>query len=174
MKNYLGLICAAALLVACGTQETSDVASSSSSPSSTSEAPACSTQRNPFWGVRPLPLASNPSITFDFTITEDHFDACEPLSWSVLAGIAGADFRKAVVFFQHGEIVTEPEPLLLGSMEDVQRIDPSTVVIHYRGGEAATFTLDGKALVLENNTLAQDAIFSAPKLDLSQFKEQKS
>ncbi|GGG79473.1 LppP/LprE family lipoprotein [Corynebacterium pelargi] len=166
------LLCAM-LLGACANQG-SEQPSSSVVAASSEQPPACAGERNPFWGVRPLPLASNPSITFDFTISEDHFDACEPLSWAVLSGMAGPDFRKAVVFFEHGSVVVEPAPLLLGSMDAVERIDPNTVVIRYRDGEAATFTLDGKALVLENNTLAQDAIFSAPLLDLSQFTEQKS
>ncbi|AZA10515.1 LppP/LprE family lipoprotein [Corynebacterium gerontici] len=164
-RLVISLACALALVGCAESPEPQP----SSTPSST-EVAACAKERNPLWGVRPLPLRSNPSITYDFTVQSDHFDACEPLSWAVLSGVAGPTFGKAVVFFHYGKVMTKPDPLLLESLDGVERIDESTVVIHYRGEESATFTLDGDVLALQNNSLDQGAIFSAPRLSLEQLK----
>lgn len=166
MKRLIMALSCAFVLIGCGQ---SAQPAPSTQPSG-ADASACAQQHNPLWGVRPLPLRSDPSITYDFTIEEDHFDACEPLSWAVLSGIAGPTFAKAVVFFAHGHIVIEPDPLLLQTLDGVERVDDRTLVVHYRGEESATFTLEDEVLVLQNNSLDPDAVFSVPRISLEQFK----
>lgn len=85
---------------------------------------------------------------FRFEITDNHFDACDHISWLGLTGTTQAadeeqDTSGFVVFFEDGNLVTDPTPVQLGAAPFVERNDAddqATVQFgHYgRPGESVT------------------------------------
>lgn len=82
---------------------------------------------------------------------ESNFDPCLPLSWAVLHGSngdaergpagTGASIADVVVFFHYDELITDPAPSEIRSIEDVTRLDDTSVqVIH---GHAGRSTAEG-------------------------------
>ncbi|MDO5668376.1 MAG: LppP/LprE family lipoprotein [Corynebacterium sp.] len=80
----------------------------------------------------------------------DFFDPCLPLSWAVIGGAngdergpagTGASVAAVVVFFHYDQLITDPVPSEITSIEDSSRIDDNTVqVLH---GHAGRTTAEG-------------------------------
>lgn len=88
---------------------------------------------------------------FRFEVTDNHFDACDQISWLGLTGTTQPedgeqDTSGFVVFFQNGDLVTDPQPVQMGAAALVERNDAddqATIQFgHYaRPGEVVTMDL---------------------------------
>lgn len=88
---------------------------------------------------------------FRFEVTDNHFDACDHISWLGLSGTTlpeggEQDNSGFVVFFQDGDLVTDPKPVQMGAAPLVERNDAddqATVQFgHYAApGEVVTMDL---------------------------------
>lgn len=102
-----------------------------------------------------IPVADDPDTFFNFEIAESHFDPCAELSWIVLSGSledqtgqGGTDTSpgEAVVFFHGDELITDPLPVMMDSVESVERTAADEVAVTY--GRAAESTAGGVAETL--------------------------
>lgn len=90
-------------------------------------------------------------VPFRFEIADNHFDACDHISWLGLTGTtqpegAEEDSSGFVVFFEDGNLVTDPQPVQMGAAPLVERNDAdeeATVQFgHYaEPGQAVTMDL---------------------------------
>lgn len=120
-----------------------------------------------------IPVADDPDTVFSFDIAESHFDPCTELSWIVLSGSLGdqadqdgteASPGESVVFFHGDELITDPLPIMMDSVESVERTAPNEVAVTY--GQAAESTAGGVTETLPStHTWARDALDS----DLSEL-----
>lgn len=88
---------------------------------------------------------------FRFEITDNHFDACDHISWLGLSGTTQPgggeeDTSGFVVFFRDGDLVTDPQPVQMAAAPLVERNDADDQAIiqfgHYaRPGESVTMEL---------------------------------
>ncbi len=110
---------------------------------------------------------SAPERWFHFTIVEERYNPCLPLSWIILDGsvgdAAGPDAGpeaelESVVFFHYTDTVTDPPPPYITEVRSITRLDRDAAEAHYRsairspeGGTWAdltvTHTWDGGRLV---------------------------
>lgn len=113
-----------------------------------------SSQTVPFHGTDLIGVPTDFS-GFLFLFSPDNmrnnFDPCLPLSWAVLHGSngdaergpagTGSSIADVVVFFHYDELITDPAPSEIRSIEDVTRLGDTTVqVIH---GHAGRSTAEG-------------------------------
>lgn len=85
---------------------------------------------------------------FRFEVTDNHYDACDHISWLGLTGTTQPEGEQEdssgfVVFFQDGDLVTDPRPVQMGAAPFVDRNDADDQVIvqfgHYAPpGQATT------------------------------------
>lgn len=88
---------------------------------------------------------------FRFEISDNHFDACDHISWLGLSGTTQPEGEEQdnsgfVVFFEDGTLVTDPKPVQMGAAPLVERNDAddeATIQFgHYAPpGEAVTLDL---------------------------------
>lgn len=85
---------------------------------------------------------------FHNRVSDNQFDPCLPLSWITLHGAlgdsggpagTGSSVGDAVVFFHFDEVITDPLPPVVESVESTRRIDDGTIEIVYgwQGGTTA-------------------------------------
>ncbi|MCX7543741.1 LppP/LprE family lipoprotein [Corynebacterium sp. P5848] len=143
-----------------------------------------STAQNPLSEVDSLPIVSSGGQQFSFTITEDHFDPCAPLSWAVLAGGVGTgnSQRQGVVFFRAGRTIADPAPLMEEKVIGVTPLGTDSVKVSYGvldGPRAAGHSLPGSAvftltpegsLLISENTLPSTADEAGLQLDVRNLK----
>ncbi|RSZ63797.1 hypothetical protein EAH68_06050 [Corynebacterium hylobatis] len=67
-------------------------------------------------------------------IREDHFDACQLLSWLIVDGTLGADPAFGVVFFHEGELVRDTS-VLAGDIAASTRVSETAVSVDYPSGD---------------------------------------
>lgn len=145
-----------------------------------------------FNGDSPIPVyfANMPSETgyFHYSISDDSVDPCLPLSWVVLNGGLGdaessngtaGSSGQTVALFAYGQLITEPAPILARTIDEVERIDDSTIRVTYAFlGDApatanqtepgsATFSWDGNQIEVSDNTIPVDLNETAATLDLT-------
>lgn len=95
-------------------------------------------------GDSPIPVdfANMQSETgyFHYNISDDAVDPCIPLSWATFNGGLGDEegsnatagsSRQTVALFADGQLITEPAPILARTIDEVERIDDSTVRVTY-------------------------------------------
>lgn len=108
-------------------------------------------------GAQPWEVTPLPDMHYHFSIRESAYDSCRPLSHVVLQGMHGDAARPAgisaaladvVVFFRHGETITNPAPFLMRSVESATPISDTEVEVRY--GHAGRSTPEG---VTEHHTL---------------------
>lgn len=84
-----------------------------------------------------LPTDTGDTVYF-FSVREDHFDPCLPLSWVILAGDNGdeigprglaASQAEVPVFFHFDRVITDPAPAEETRVMESRRLDDSTVEI---------------------------------------------
>ncbi|SES22690.1 LppP/LprE family lipoprotein [Corynebacterium cystitidis] len=136
---------------------------------------------NPLASISSLPIIDSGGHQFTFSITQDAFDPCAPLSWSVIAGGVGPgnSLRQGVVFFHQGRPISQPAPLMQEQVTAVTPHEDGSVEVSYQvldGPRAAGNTLPGSARfaltgegTLENvdNTLPLVANEAGIQLDVS-------
>ena len=128
-----------------------------------SQVPGCNkdmdladTRFGPFGWTKKVLISQNGGATvrddqaFHLEIVENQFDACQPLSWITLDGAngslsqvagTGASTAQAVVFFLGDQLVTEPMPVEVHTVESVTRTAPDAVTVQV--GEATGSTAEG-------------------------------
>ncbi|MGP5558482.1 LppP/LprE family lipoprotein [Corynebacterium flavescens] len=163
----------------------STIPESSTIGTTTSTAPdpaACNAQKtNPLLGTDHLSVAGGRGETITFSVSEDHFDPCAPLSWSVIAGGVGSgnSLREGVVFFIDGEPVNSPMPLMEEKVLSVTPLGDASARVTYSiltGPRAAEETVQGSAtftadpaggLAISDNSLPAVANEAGIQVDVS-------
>lgn len=101
-------------------------------------------------GVQPWQVQPLEGFYYHFQIKEDGYDSCLPLSYVSLAGSngdaagsagIGAAIADAVVFFTYGDLITQPAPFEMKTVERVTRLGPSELEVLY--GHAGGATAEG-------------------------------
>ncbi|WKD56909.1 hypothetical protein CAPI_01675 [Corynebacterium capitovis DSM 44611] len=154
-------------------------------PSTEATPPATcdSAATNPLSRAGSLPIVSGGGQEFFYSVTDDHFNPCADLSWSVVAGGVGTgnSLREGVVFFHRGSPISEPAPLMEERVTAVTRRGNDAVTVSYEiledpraAGQTtpglATFTLTAQgSLVVSENTLPHSANAAGIQLDVSQL-----
>lgn len=125
--------------------------------------------------LKRIPVTYDEETFFNFQIRENHFDPCAELSHLILegsigdiddAGGTGSSIGDVVVFFQGDQLVTNPLPFMMRSVESVEQTDSHTLhVIHgYAGGATAE---DVTETFLSTHTV-RDGVFSSDVSGLPQ------
>lgn len=120
-----------------------------------------------------IPVTFDEDTFFSFTLSDNRFDPCAELSWAVLDGNltdreglggTGGSIGATTVFFHHDQLITEPLPFLMKTVEEVERVaDNQLRVTHgHAGGATAEGVTDTMATT---HTWADDALHS----DLSEL-----
>ncbi|WP_257162167.1 LppP/LprE family lipoprotein [Corynebacterium cystitidis] len=136
---------------------------------------------NPLASISSLPIIDSGGHQFTFSITQDAFDPCAPLSWSVIAGGVGPgnSLRQGVVFFHQGRPISQPAPLMQEQVTAVTPHEDGSVEVSYQvldGPRAAANTLPSSArfalngegtLEIVDNTLPLVANEAGIQLDVS-------
>lgn len=102
----------------------------------------------PHTALNRIPVAGDPGTFYSFTISDNQFNPCADLSWIVLdgslgnadgAGGTGASIGETVVFFHGNQLITDPLPFMMRSVESVQRLDSGGIrILHgHLGGATA-------------------------------------
>lgn len=94
------------------------------------------------WQVQPVE-----GFYYHFQIGEDGYDSCAPLSYVSVVGSngdaagsagIGAAIADAVVFFTYGDLITQPAPFQMKTVEQVTRLSPSELTVRYGHTGGAT------------------------------------
>ena len=90
---------------------------------------------------------TTPDTVFHFSVSENMFDACRDLSWIVLDGMngdmarpagTGASSNQVLVLFRQGELVIDPLPFEITTVDDVRRVDSGTLEVSFGDDLGAT------------------------------------
>lgn len=116
-----------------------------------------------------IPVTFDENTFFSFTLSDNRFDPCAELSWAVLDGNltdreglggTGGSIGATTVFFHQDQLITEPLPFLMKTVEEVERVaDNQLRVTHgYAGGATAEGVTETMATthIWENDTLRSD------------------
>lgn len=118
------------------------------------------------WQVEPVP-----EWFYHFQIKEDGYDACQPLSYVSLAGSNGDAERSAgtgssiadtIVFFHYGELITNPAPFEMKTVENVSRISGSELQVDF--GHAGGATAEGVTEYYTLNFFYNEGLSAAGEL----------
>lgn len=164
-----------------GTQEESPAVNGANSSTQARPVQCNSEKQNPLVNRDFLPIVNNPTQGFSFSITEDHYDSCAELSWSVIAGGVGTGgfLRQGVVFFHRGDPITNPAPLMQEKVDRVTAVDHASVRVDYQVLDgprvaqntipgSATFTVnEGGSLSISDNILPPQADEAGIQVDVS-------
>ncbi len=81
---------------------------------------------------------------YHFRIKDSGYDSCRTLSWVSLTGTNGDETRtgsvtaETMVFFHYGELITNPAPFEMTSVEDVRRTSDFSIRVIYGHAGGAT------------------------------------
>jgi len=101
-------------------------------------------------GDSPGSVESEDDMVFTFQVKEDHFHTCRPLSYVVISGSlesadgsggTGGSLGEMVILFDHGEMIAQPAPFHMKTVESTTQTSDETVEVVY--GHAGGATAEG-------------------------------
>lgn len=118
-------------------------------PMASDFAPFLEQSRIPAGELGDTPDSVNPvaDVFYHFQIGENGYDSCAELSYVVLNGSngnaagsagTGSSIADAVVLFHQGEMITNPAPFEMKTVEEVSRISDAEIKVHYGHAGGAT------------------------------------
>ncbi|MGP6175650.1 hypothetical protein [Corynebacterium sp. A21] len=145
--------------------------STSTPPTATCENPhtdLINTGFGQYMALKRIPVTHDDETFYNFQIRENHFDPCAELSYIVLEGSlgsidntggTGSSLGDVVVFFQGDQLITDPLPFMMRSVESVEQTDTHTLhVIH---GHASRTTAEGVTETFLSTHTIQNGTFNS-------------